>query len=117
MKDLAEMTYSEFSEYFDEHDDDFEIVLDYDNFIVYYEVKNYRFFFYETGENDVNEFYELELVASLSYKPENEPSASDLISLIPNTDCCGEPQNLPKIGDYPKDSCYYWFKKKEINKN
>ena len=109
-KDLAKMNYSEFSEYFDEHDDDFEIVLDYDNFIVYEESETCRYFFYETGENDASEFYELELIATMGYNPENEPNTEDLLSLIPEADCCGEPL-LPSTGD--GWITYYWFKRKE----
>lgn len=111
-KDLAKMTYSEFSLYFDEHDDDFEIVLEYDDFIVYTETETCRYFFYETGENDASEFYELELIASFSYKPENELAKEHLAALIPNADCFGKVLNLPEIEDYV-ELTYYWFKKKE----
>lgn len=106
-KDLAEMNYSEFSEYFDAHEDEFLVVLNYDDFIVYREIKTARYFYYEVNESSTENFYELDLVASVWFLHDQDQKTEDLITLF-DCDCCGEVTH-----EYDVDGIVYqWFKRK-----
>ena len=113
MKDIAEMNYSEFCEYLNgEGYDRFEPVLSYDEFAVYLDRETGRYYYLEGGENDADEFYEVELVATLFYNVNNDIRLERGETLDYLFDCC-------VCGEYITDDNiqYRWFKRKETKED
>ncbi len=66
MKDIAEMNYSEFTQFLDgEGFARLEHIYDEEYFSIYLDKPTGRYFYLEGGENDASEFYELTLLARL----------------------------------------------------
>lgn len=114
MKDIAEMTYSEFTLLLSEDvDDRFELILDYDEFQIFEDKQTGRYFYLECGENDASEFLEVECIARLIYNinhdliiPDGEEAGFFMADLF-DCDMCGEWVNDNNIQ-------YLWFKAKEM---
>ena len=112
MKEIKDMTYSEFCEYIDgDGYDRFEHILGYDDFSVYKDAADDKYYYLEEGENDASDFFEVELIAQLTYSGEHDlklPSqhAGERMSVMFDCDCCGE-----QVRD--DDIVYLWFKRKE----
>ena len=100
--------YSNFCRYYDDHDDEFEVILDYDDFQVIKHIETDSYFYLEKSENDADEFYELELCAVLRYDICHDllldpDDAGVTMSCLFECDCCGE-----RITDDFIE--YLWFK-------
>lgn len=95
-KEPWEMNHSEFSLYISEHD--LKPIIEYDDFEIYQVY--YDFFYYSADE-----FYELDIIASLSYDVNNDIKVKDGLELskLFDCDCCGE-----CVED--DDIYYLWFK-------
>ena len=103
--------YSDFCQYYDENDELFEVILDYDDFLVVLDYETGCYYFLENGENDASEFYEVELCATLRYDVDHdltlEPDdTGNVMSALFECDCCGERVE----DDYIE---YLWFKRVE----
>ena len=96
--------YDDYSKFMEEYNDslDFETILEYDNFKVVYDRKEHRYFYFECGENDASDFYEVNLLARLSPSNDMLSDGKDLHDLFP-CDVCGE-----KIDDKGV-ATYFWF--------
>lgn len=106
-KELHFESYSELMQYIDnEGFGKTKEILNYDNFAV---VKiGEQYFYYEQGENDCDEFCEVELVARLDYNTQNDLKVNgenmhELFDCL----CCGE-TNIGENGEIS----YLWFKEK-----
>lgn len=112
MKSVDEMTYSDFCSAISEDTADcFRLLLDFEDFQVWV-VDGLRYFYLESGVNDASDFYELELVAELTYDinhlwKDTDINCKVLKNLFDN-DCCGE-----VVSD--KDVKLLWFKRKTDN--
>lgn len=111
MKDIAEMTYSEFTLLLSaDVDDRFELILDYDDFQIFEDKQTGRYFYLECGENDASEFFEVECVARLIYSTihdidiPNGKSTGFYMRDLFDCDVCGEWVNDDNIQ-------YLWFKR------
>ncbi len=107
-KDIAQMDYSEFCEYLNgEGFDRFEVLLEYDDFTVYQDKKTSRFYYLEGGENDADEFFEVELAAVLVYDINHDIKLGQNETLELFFDCC-------VCGEQIFDDCikYFWFQEK-----
>lgn len=103
MEKLHFKTYSELCRFIDENEEKCELVIDYDEFCVY-KIQN-QYFFMDIGEGDVDEFYEVEIIAELKFSILHDLQVKDgeeLHSLF-DCDCCGE----QVTDDYIS---YLWFK-------
>lgn len=99
--DISKMTYSEFCEYYDgEGYDRFEHILACDEFGVYKDKETEKYYYLEGGENDASDFFEVKLIAGLTYSIEDESDAT-MANLF---DCCC-------CGEYASDENiqYLWF--------
>ncbi len=111
MKDIAEMTYSEFTLLLSEDiDDRFQLILDYDDFQIYGEISTGRYFYLECGDNDASDFFEVECVACLIYDVNHNlkishDTAGIVLSELFDCDMCGEMVDGNNIQ-------YLWFKTK-----
>lgn len=111
MKDITEMTYSEFTLLLSEDIDEFQLILDYEYFQVYGEVSTGRYFYLETGHNDASDFFEVECVACLLYDANHNlkippEDAGITMSNLFDCDMCGEMVDGNNIQ-------YLWFKEKK----
>lgn len=112
MKDIAEMTYSEFTLLLSEDTDDrFQLILNYDDFKIYGEVSTGRYFYLESGKNNANDFFEVECLACLVYDVNHDLKITSeesgvMLSELFDCDVCGEAVNDDNIQ-------YLWFKEKE----
>lgn len=112
-KKIADMTYSEFCDYIDntlEGDDRMDVVLGYDDFTIYEDLYHGGYYYLEGGENDASDFFEVELVARLTYSAEHDlilpkHKNEEIMHTLFDCDVCGE--NV--LGDRIE---YLWFKKK-----
>ncbi|MEG2086126.1 MAG: hypothetical protein RR054_04450 [Clostridia bacterium] len=97
--------YSELSLYIDEHYNEVEDIISYDNFSIT-KIGEQYFYMEESIEGDAEEFYEVEVIAELKYSIENdlnnEATGASLAAMF-ECDCCGE---------YVTEDCikYLWFK-------
>lgn len=86
--------YCEFMDALNEDADDrFETILDYEDFEIYRDKKTNRFYYVECSENDADEFYEVEPIATLIYSVTHDISIKSgdvLHSLFDDACCCGE---------------------------
>jgi len=107
MKELSEMNYSEFCEFIDSIANDFvESVICTDDFTIYHDKKNDKYFYLEyVEEGGADEFYELEVVATLKYHLRYDSDFNDFEHLF-ESDCGGF------VYDGNNHIQYYWFKKK-----
>lgn len=101
-------TYSDFSLYFDEHDDEFIEECDYidaegHGFVVHLHVQTGRYYYESIDENNA-EVHEVEKLGSLTYEWNSAPPEDvDLSVVYPDNDVCGETVN--------NDYCEYaWYK-------
>lgn len=106
MKDISDMNYSEFCLFVDGIENDYvESVICTDDYIIYHDTKNNRYYYLEAGENDASEFYELDLVATLECHLRFDTNEIDYENLF-ESDCGGF------IYVDNNHIRYYWFKKK-----
>ncbi len=113
MKDISKMNYSEFCKYLEgEGYDRFEPILSYDEFAVFLDIETDRYYYLEVGEDDADEFFELDLAAILCYDEEHDIKIKKGERLSYFFDCCA-------CGEYITDNNiqYLWFKKKESRKD
>lgn len=103
-------SYSEFSLYFDKHDDLFELVIDYfDNdkygWGVFYYIPTGQYFYEEIDENDAV-VVEIKPIARLVYDANHDivNKDGDILSSLFNCDICGESVKEDRIE-------YIWFEK------
>ena len=102
-KDIADMTYEEFSLYI--LNNDLTPYINYDDFEIYY--IHGRYFYYGCIENewlDNNEFYEVLLIANLLYTDDCNLMRGEALNGMFECDCCGEAVENNGIN-------YCWFKK------
>lgn len=109
IKDYSKMTYSEFCEAASSIETLVALLI-YEDFCVYTDTISGRTFYLEQGENDASDFFELELVAKLTYDINhdliiNHDNAGDVLCQLFDCDCCGE-----VVVD--KAIHYMWFKRK-----
>lgn len=103
-KDFAEMSYSEFCEWLDLSDEFVEFPLSYDEWAVVQIGERYFFYTFPV-ESASDEFYEVELVATLDYDINHDlnlKSDEDMSDMF-ECDMCGE-----QVRD--DGMTYYWFK-------
>lgn len=94
--------------YIDGHWDTTDFILEYDDFMVV-KIKidgTERYYYYETGTNDCDEFYEVEPVAVLTYNMLHDIKIKQGLEHLFDCDCCGEHIGSESIK-------YLWFKKKK----
>ena len=89
----------------------FELILDYDDFEIYYDNVEHIYFYLECGENDASDCFEVELVASLIYDVNHDlqipaDKAGEILHTLFDCDVCGE-----HVTD--DDIQYLWFKSVE----
>lgn len=102
---LDQLSYEAFSLYIMEND--LHPVVNYDDWEIY-EIDG-RYYYYECAqESDSDEFYEVELVAKLTYNVKNDINIKDgsTLSSLFNCDMCGESEPSDDGDIY-----YGWFKK------
>ena len=100
-KDIADMTYEEFSLYI--LNNDLTPYINYDDFEIYY--LQGRYFYYECNEwLDTNEFYEVLMIAHLLYTDDCNIMRGEALHGMFECDCCGE-----AVENYGMSYC--WFKK------
>lgn len=93
----------------------YKLILGYDDFAVYQDRNTLKYYYLEGGENDASDFYEVELIATLSYSVINDlkikgADAGIIMAQLFDCDVCGE-----HISD--KQIEYLWFKeKREVKK-
>lgn len=101
-------TYSDLMLYIDEHWEDTEWLLDYDDFSVVKIKKDGQeiCYYYEKNINDCSEFYEVEPVAVLTYDMMHDLQIKEGETLknLFICDCCGE-----WVGN--ENIKYLWFKR------
>ena len=88
----------------------FELVLDYSDFQVFRDTASGRYYYVECGENDADEFFEVECVATLYYDITHDlqidlAEAGSILSQLFDCDICGE----AVLEDHFE---YLWFKRK-----
>lgn len=106
MKDISDMNYSEFCVFVDGIENDYvESVICTDDYIIYHDTKDNRYYYLETAENDASEFYELDLVATLECHLRFDTNEIDYENLF-ESDCGGF------IYVDNNHIRYCWFKKK-----
>ena len=103
--------YTDFCLYYNTHEEEFEIVLDYDDFQVFLHHESGCYFYLEKSDGDADEFYELELCATLQHDVCHEllidpAETGEVMSALFDCDCCGE----YVTDDYIE---YLWFKRVE----
>lgn len=109
MRDIKELTYSEFTQLVDEDTEGrFQLILNYNDFQVYKETSTGRYFYIECGENDASDFEEVKLVACLTYDINNDlafthENAEFMLHTLFDCNICGETINDDAIK-------YLWFK-------
>ncbi len=108
-KDISKMDYSEFCQFLAENDERFNIVLRYDDFTVYYDKQDNKFYYLEGGEDDASDFFEVEKICYLVYSAKNDlqiphEKAGEVLHSLFESDICGE----AVFEDYIE---YMWFKR------
>lgn len=104
------MDYTTFCEMLNSDTEDrFVLVLDYDEFQVWYDADKGISHYLECGENDASDCFEVELIADLAYSAVHDlkikhDEAGLVLSELFDCDCCGECVLDDEIH-------YYWFKK------
>ena len=99
----GKMTYSDFTLWLDDNDDQWEEIVSYDEWSIVYIAGHYYFYDHEP-EGSSDSLYEVEPIASLYYTLDNQPDDEDaLITLFADYDYCGEQDNTDQL-------IYWWFK-------
>ncbi len=113
MKEIAKMNFSEFCEYVNgEGYERFDPILSYDEFTVYSDLETGRYYYLEGGENDADEFFEVELAASLYYDVNHDIKLKRGETLDYLFDCCVCGENITD-----DNIQYLWFKCKETEED
>ena len=111
-KYYSEMTYTEFCSSIDE-DENLILVIGFnetDEWQIWYDENEKRYFYIEIGINDASDFYEVKLIATLDYDANSntDPDRDKLINLF-DCDFCGA-----QIHEDEGKLIVYWFKKLEV---
>lgn len=107
---IATLGYSGFCTLLSEDTEDrFRVILDYDDFQVWEDTETHGYYYLERDENDASDFFEVVLVAVLTYSSIhdiNEKNGERLSELF-DCCCCGECVSDDKIE-------YLWFEQREF---
>lgn len=90
-------------------DDRFALILGYDDFQVWFDSKNNKYYYLEGGINDASECYEVKIVAQLKYDVKHDlqidhMTAGQILHELFLCDCCGEHVDDDAIE-------YLWFER------
>lgn len=117
MSKYNKMSYSEFTyKASTDTKDEFELILDYDEFQVYFISSTNQYFYIESSINDASTIFEVELIAELIYstthdlKIDHNRAGEILTPLFDCNCCCGEYVN-------DKNIKYLWFNIKKTEEN
>lgn len=111
MEDFEFTNYIEFYLYLTANEDEFELVLNYENFQVWLHYETGCYYYLERSGGKITDFSEVELCATLKYDVFNElrlkeDDTGEIMGALFDCDCCGECTQ----DDYKE---YLWFKRIE----